>query len=94
MFVVHDITDGIPTTRDFGHVNQFFRHAPLFRQAKDEPIFKECVAQGFIYVSQYKVSQFGRGASELITYHKTLSELNDEVCYNKQSMIGRGNSNL
>ena len=89
MFVVHAIEDGLPnTTRDFGHVNQFFRHAPLFRQAKDEMIFNECVKQGFIYIARYIVQTF-KGALELISYHKTLNELLDEVAYNRSQHSGR-----
>ena len=78
MFLVHYKTGASPTTRDFGHVNQFFRHAPEFRSAKEEPIFKECVEQGFIYIEQYYVNE-----KMITTYHRTLTELMDEVCYNR-----------
>lgn len=76
MFVVHLLQDDKPTsTRDYGHVNQFFRNGwGLFRRAKDEEIFKECVAQGFIYIhvhGRYNV------------YQKQLDLLLDEVAYNR-----------
>lgn len=87
MFVVHLSQNGKNTTRDYGHVNQFFRDRPLFRQAKDEPIFKECVERGFIYISEYFVSiPNGRW---VITYHKTLDLLLDEVAYNRSLHNGR-----
>ena len=44
MFVVHTIYENEGnTTRDYGHVNQFFRCNPEFRAQKDERIFKKCV---------------------------------------------------
>lgn len=88
MFVVHTLIDGKHTTRDFGHVNMFFRENPLFRQAKDEPVFKECVEQGFIYISEYICNTF-KGRRALITYHKKLDLLLDEVAYNKSIHNGR-----
>ena len=40
MFVVHTIYENEGnTTRDYGHVNQFFRCNPEFRAQKDERIF-------------------------------------------------------
>lgn len=80
MFVVHDITDGKNTTRDYGHVNMFFRECPLFRSVKDAEIFKECVEQGFIYISEYYVEGLGKW---ITTYQKTLKSLLDEVAYNR-----------
>ncbi|WRQ07208.1 hypothetical protein [Escherichia phage BP32] len=42
MFVVHTIYENEGnTTRDYGHVNQFFRCNPEFRAQKDERIFKK-----------------------------------------------------
>ena len=84
MFVVHLMRDGEPTnTRDFGHVNQFFRVRPLFRSAKENPVFKECVEQGFIYISEYNVNMFSTGNNRMITYHKSLDLLLEEVAYNR-----------
>lgn len=82
MFVVHTLIDGKNTTRDFGHVNMFFRENPLFRQAKDEEIFKQCVEQGFIYISEY-LCNTSNGRLAMITYHKKLDLLLEEVAYNK-----------
>ena len=82
MFVVHTLIEGKNTTRDFGHVNMFFRENPLFRQAKDEEIFKQCVEQGFIYISEYICDTFN-GRRAMITYHKKLDLLLEEVAYNK-----------
>ena len=54
MFVVHTIYENEGnTTRDYGHVNQFFRCNPEFRAQKDERIFKKCVEQGFIYIKHW-----------------------------------------
>lgn len=89
MFVVHTLIDGKNTTRDFGHVNMFFRENPLFRQAKDEEIFKQCVEQGFIYVSEYICNAFSGGRRAMITYHKKLDLLLEEVAYNKSIHNGR-----
>lgn len=87
MFVVHTLIDGKNTTRDFGHVNMFFRENPLFRHVKEEEIFKQCVEQGFIYISKYACKAFaGRQA---ITYHKKLDLLLEEVAYNKTTHNGR-----
>ncbi|QDB71855.1 hypothetical protein HWC54_gp217 [Klebsiella phage Marfa] len=88
MFVVHTLIDGKNTTRDFGHVNMFFRENPLFRQAKDEEIFKQCVEQGFIYISEYLCDTVN-GRRAMITYHKKLDLLLDEVAYNKTTYNGR-----
>lgn len=88
MFVVHTLIDGKHSTRDFGHVNMFFRENPLFRQAKDEEIFKQCVEQGFIYISEYLCDTFN-GRRAMITYHKKLDLLLDEVAYNKTTYNGR-----
>lgn len=88
MFVVHDITGGRCTTRDYGNVAQFFRHKPVFRQAKDEEIFKECVKQGFIYTSEYFVNVENE-RRWIITYNKSLIELQDEVVYNRNTNNGR-----
>lgn len=88
MFVVHTLIDGKNTTRDFGHVNMFFRENPLFRQAKDEEIFKQCVEQGFIYISEYLCDTVN-GRRAMITYHKKLDLLLDEVAYNKSTYNGR-----
>lgn len=90
MFVVHIIEDGKPNrTRNYSHVNQFFRLGdPLFRQAKNELVFTQCVEQGFIYISQYMVDT-SKGRCEIITYNKTLNELLDEVAYNKNMFNGR-----
>ncbi|ARW58179.1 hypothetical protein [Serratia phage X20] len=88
MFVVHNLSNGRNTTRDFGHVNQFFREYPLFRQAKEEPIFKECVEQGFIYIREYERTLFREGNQLLISYHKRLDLLNQEVAYNR-NQFGR-----
>lgn len=88
MFVVHTLIDGKNTTRDFGHVNMFFRENPLFRQAKDEEIFKQCVEQGFIYISEYLCDTVN-GLRAMITYHKKLDLLLDEVAYNKTTYNGR-----
>lgn len=65
-------------------VNQFFRLYPLFRMAKDEPIFKECVEQGFIYFAHQSIVVEGlrRGAT---VYHKSLEELKKEMLYNETS---------
>ncbi|QGZ15134.1 hypothetical protein [Klebsiella phage vB_Kpn_P545] len=82
MFVVHTLIDGKNTKRDFGHVNMFFRENPLFRQAKDEEIFKQCVEQGFIYISEY-LCNTSNGRRAMITYHKKLDLLLEEVAYNK-----------
>lgn len=90
MFVVHTIKDGqANTTRDFGHVNQFFRENPLYRNYKEEPIFKECVEQGFIYISEYMVKMFSSGNNAMITYHKSLNLLLEEVSYNRRKYDGR-----
>lgn len=79
MFVVHTIYENEGnTTRDYGHVNQFFRCNPEFRAQKDERIFKKCVEQGFIYVKHWM-----QGNKVRITYHKSLTELNDELIYNR-----------
>lgn len=88
MFVVHILIDGKTTTRDFGHVNQFFREYPLFRQNKDEEIFKECVEQGFIYIESYLIKTF-KGTKEFISYNKRLNLLLDEVAYNRILHTGR-----
>lgn len=80
MFVVHDITDGKNTTRDYGHVNMFFRDRPWFRSVKDMEIFKECVEQGFIYTSEYFIEGLGKW---ITTYQKTLKALLEEVAYNR-----------
>lgn len=82
MFVVHAIVDGQGNlTRDYGHVNQFFRCNPGFRSQKDERIFQKCVEQGFIYIRYWTDSQ----GIHQITYHKTLNELNDETVYNRNT---------
>ncbi|UNI73259.1 hypothetical protein [Escherichia phage CLB_P2] len=84
MFVVHTISGhGPTTTMDYGHVNQFFRHQPLFRIAKENPLFKECVEQGFIYISKYDVNMFSTGNNRMITYNKRLDLLLEEVAYNR-----------
>lgn len=88
MFVVHTLIDGKNTTRDFGHVNMFFRENPLFRQAKDEEIFKRCVEQGFIYIQEYEVVREGRKEA-IITYQNSLVKLQEEVTYNRQQFIGK-----
>jgi hypothetical protein len=84
MFVVHDISGGRCSTRDYGNVAQFFRAKPLYRQAKYEPIFKECVERGFMYTSEYSVNTPG-GPIWINSYHRTLIELQDEVAYNRST---------
>lgn len=75
MFVMHLMRDGEQIrTRDFGHVNQFFRNYPIFRNAKGEEVFEECIAQGFIYVHIHE---------PYYTYQKKLDLLLTEVAYNR-----------
>ena len=75
MFVVHEIyTDKLSTSRDYGHVNQFFRHNPMWREVKSCEVFKECIKQGFIYIQIYMCH-----GKYHTTYHKTLAELKAEV---------------
>ena len=50
MFVVHTIYENEGnTTRDYGHVNQFFRCNPEFRAQKDERILKMRRARFHLY---------------------------------------------
>lgn len=82
MFVVHLMQDGMPTkTRDFGHVNQFYKRYPIFRNSKDEPIFNECIEQGFMYV-HLKVDM--NQAKDFYTYHKRLDLMLEELVYNRE----------
>lgn len=85
MFIVHNYSAIFPTKRDFGHVNQFLRENPLFRQAKNEPIFMECIEQGEIHIKSYERSIFKQGNQLLISYHRTMNELLKEVMYNRNN---------
>lgn len=81
MFVMHLMRDGEPVrTRDFGHVNQFFRNYPVFREARGEEIFEECVSQGFIYVHHKDHKEKER---HFYTYHKQLGLMLEELAYNR-----------
>ncbi len=84
MFVVHTITDGIPKSHDYGNVRQFLRLNPVYFQAKDEDIFIQCVRRGFMYVTEYDIKD-----KRIISYHKTLNELLDEVAYNRSTQTVR-----
>lgn len=77
MFVVHVLRDGkATTTRDFGHVNQFYKMYPIFRGAKGEEVFEECIKQGFIYVHIHE---------PYYAYQKNLALLLTEVAYNRST---------
>lgn len=81
MFVVHILKDGKETrTRDFGHVNQFYKMYPVFRNAKGEPVFEECIEQGFIYIHIVNRPDIFKN---FYTYQKNLALLLTEVAYNR-----------
>lgn len=66
MFVVHSKVGKKWLSCDYGHVNQFYRWNPEWRDAKSNDIWKECIVQGFVYIS---------GS----TYHRTIDELLTEL---------------
>ncbi|BAQ22866.1 hypothetical protein AU156_gp235 [Edwardsiella phage PEi20] len=83
MFVMHLMRDGQPTrTRDFGHVNQFLRMYPIFRDAKGEEVFEECIAQGFIYIHH---KDHVEKQKHFYTYQKSIDLLLTEVAYNRNT---------
>ena len=89
MFVVHTISDRGPvTTMDYGHVNQFIRHVNHdysfdINPAKDNPVWRECVKQGFIYVHFMTKMKPDGAAKFVFSYHKRLDLLLEDVAYNR-----------
>lgn len=89
MFVVHTISDyGPTTTMDYGHVNQFIRHVNHdysfdVNPAKDHPVWRECVEQGFIYVHFMSKMKSNGQMRFVFSYHKRLDLLLADVAYNR-----------
>ncbi|AKJ73264.1 hypothetical protein vBKpnAMK4_00176 [Klebsiella phage vB_Kpn_AM_K4] len=66
MFVVHTKVGKRWLSCDYGHVNQFYRWNPIWREAKSCPIWNECINNGFVYIDG-------------LTYHRSVSELSKEL---------------